>query len=251
MAGIGPVEPPPPATAPRTPPPTPRGPAPPTPPASSSVGERFRRACAAPCKPCSPTRPSRTPTPAQPSPPPRRHPPPPPGPPGHLPALRGKRPAGPAPPARRHLPPHRLPAPHPPRDHPSSASPAHGIEYRRHPRAATDSEGRPPKPLTVRTSSPPCRPASRCRTSTSAYGTVRHSSSTATSSAAPAPAISPPHRTPPADRTKGAWAAPRTGNGSHTEVTISYLCRNRAMRSASHRSPKRPASASPTAHSRP
>jgi hypothetical protein len=35
---------------------------------------------------------------------------------------------------------------------------------------------------------------------------------------------------------KGALrAAPRTRNGSHTEVTLGYLCRNRAMRSASHR----------------
>lgn len=145
MAGIGPVEPPPPATAPRTPPPapTPCGPVPSTPSASTSVGKPFRHACTAPCKPCPPPQPSRAPTRTQPSPPPRWHPPP--GPPGHLPPLRRKRPVGPAPPARRHLPLHRLPTRHPSRDHPSSASPTGGIEYTRHLRAATDSEGRHPE----------------------------------------------------------------------------------------------------------
>jgi hypothetical protein len=159
--------------------------------------------------------------------------------PGHPPAPRGKRPAGPVAPAHRRLPLHHLRTRSPPCDHPSSSGRTTGIEYARHPRAATDSEGRRPE-------TPHCahlriqvrRPAARLH---SAVPRPRPTEPSGTAAAQ----LPLRRRLPPRPRRLSArhlrtaqWAlraAPRTRNGSHTEVTLGYLCRNRAMRSASHR----------------
>lgn len=174
---------------------------------------------------------------------------------GHLPALRGKRPAGPAAPAHRHLPLHHLRTQPPLCDHPSSSSRTTGIECARHPRAATDSEGRHPEtPHCAHLRTQVRRPAARLHP---AAPRPRPTQPSGTAAAQPPLRRRPPPRPRrlPARRLwttqRALRTAPRTSNRSHTEVTLGYLCRNRAMRSASHRPPKGPASASPAAHSRP
>lgn len=262
MAGIGPVEPePPPATAPRTPTPTPPptptsgGAAPPTPSTLTSVGRRLRHACAAPCKPYLSPRPSRAPRRTPPSPRPRRRPPPPPDPQVTVPLYEGS-----GPPASQH--------PHTAtfrftisvRDlHPVTIRQVRaelpGLCARFIPALPLTVKGGAPRPLTLcaspYTSAPPCRPASPCRRSTSTYRTVRHSSSTATSSAAPIPRdlAASPHDT----------CGPRKGHsgptpdlepisrGSNTRLPLSQ--QSNAEREPPP--PKRPASATPAAHSRP